>query len=311
MRLIFISLYVTLFSYDGLSQNYEKLSENNAFYRHQIELRHDNDFWISTDRYYTTGTYIEYRNLLKDDSSDNSKKQITISLQHLFYTPADVLSEDINDLDRPYVGYLGLTAGNLYTNKSQALDFTLAVGVTGPISLAEDFQNLFHDGGGIGRTISWVSQIENNVHFNLYFNYIKEWMLLPKPFGVYVSLSPKVALGTTDIYIDQGIKFFFGRRNPLTQSIAYNQLGAVEKEFFFSVNFSYRFVEHNALLEGHLINDESDFLVKANKELYLFGVDGYYRTKRNDFKIGYKYVTQETPKAGSHIYFSVSIARRF
>ena len=311
MRLIFISLFITAFSYDSLGQNYEKLSNKKAFYKHQIELRHDNDFWISTDRYYTTGTFIEYRNLLKDEFAEYSKKQITIGLQHLFYTPTNLLSENTIDFDRPYAGYLGLTVGNLYTNKSQAIDFTIAIGVTGPISMAEDFQNLFHSGAGIGRPTAWSSQIENSIHFNLYFDYIKEWMLLPKPFGVYLALNPKVALGTTNIYIDQGFKFFFGRRNPLTQSIAYHQLGEFEKEYFFSVNFAYRFVEHNAFLEGQLISDDSDFLVKAKKELYLFGVEGYYRTRRNDFKVGYQYVTQETPKAALHLYFTVSLARRF
>jgi hypothetical protein len=278
---------------------------------HQIELRHDNDFWISTDRYYTTGTFIEYRNLLEDEFSEDSKKQITIGLQHLFYTPTNLTSENIKDFNRPYAGYLGLTAGNLYTNKSQAIDFTIAIGVMGPISMAEDFQNLFHSGVGFGRPTVWVSQIKNSVHFNLYFNYVKEWMLVPKPFAVYAALSPKIALGTTNIYVDHGFQFFFGQRNPLTQSMAYNQLGKVEKEFFFSVNFAYRFVEHNAFLEGHFIRDDSDFLVKANKELYLFGILGYYRTRRNDFKIGYQYITQETPNTTLHLYFTVSLARRF
>jgi hypothetical protein len=311
VRIIFTLLFVTAFSYDCIGQNDEKLSNNSPFYRHQIELRHDNDFWVSTDHYYTTGTYIEYRNLITDKPSKDSKKQITIGLQHFFYTPTNLLSENVKDFDRPYAGYLGLTAGNLYTNKSQVIDFKFAIGVTGPISMAEDFQNLFHSGGGFGRPTSWTSQIENSVHFNLYFNYVKEWMLVPKPFAVYVALSPKVALGTTNIYVDQGFKFFFGRRNPLTQSMAYHQLGEVEKEFFFSVNFAYRFVEHNALLEGNLVSDDSDFLVKANKELYLFGIEGYYRSKRNDFKIGYQYLTRETPNTDLHIYFTVSLARRF
>jgi hypothetical protein len=311
VRLIFITLFFIAFSCDSLSQNYEKLSKEIPFYKNQIELRHDNDFWISTDRYYTTGTFIEYRNLLNDNLSEDSKKHITIGLQHLFYTPTNLTSQNIKDFDRPYAGYLGLIIGNKYTNRSQLVDFTIAVGVTGPISMAEDFQNLFHSGAGFGRQTAWSSQIKNNVHFNLYVSYVKEWLLMPEPFCVYAALSPKVAFGTTYIYVDNGFKFFFGRRNPITQTIAYNQLGKFINELFFSVNFFYRYVEHNAFLEGHLIGDDSDFLVEATKHLYLFGIEGYYRTKRNDFRIGYQYSTRETPKTALHLYFTVSIARRF
>jgi hypothetical protein len=311
VRLILISLFIVAFTSDSLGQSQEKISGKSAFYKHQIELRHDNDFWISTDRYYTTGTFIEYRNLLTDAFSEDSKKQITFGLQHFFYTPTNLTSNNIEDFDRPYAGYLGLTVGNIYTNKSQVIDFTIAIGVTGPISMAEDFQNLFHSGAGIGRPTAWTSQIENSVHFNLYVSYVKEWLLIPRPFSVYAALTPKVAAGTTHIYIDQGFKFYFGRRNPLTQSMAYNQLGTYEKEFFFSVNFCYRYVDHNAFLEGHLIGDNSEYLVEARKELYLFGIEGYYRIRRNDFKIGYQYITPEAQRTAQHVYFTVSLARRF
>jgi len=136
-------------------------------------------------------------------------------------------------------------------------------------------------------------------------------LLLPKPFAVYASINPKIAFGTTNVYIENGFKFFFGKRNSFQQSLAYNQLGKTKNELFFAVNFAHRYVIHNALIEGYPIGDPSGFTINANKEVFLYGINAYYRSKRNDFKIGYQYVSKETEKTYLHMYVVLSLARRF
>lgn len=310
MRLFLIWFCFILFFSEGHSQGTENSPPSNPFYTRQIELRHENDFLIYTDRYYTSGSYIEYRKLAEKNLSENRKEQLTVRLEHLLYTPTNILSEDLNDYDRPYAGYLGISGESFITFKHQAARFRFAVGVTGPMSLAENFQYLFHNTGGIS-TPPWESQIKNNFHFNFYGGYLFEWELLPNPFSVHVALSPEVAFGTRDVYIDHGVKFFFGQRNTLSKTMAYQQLGAVEKEFFFSFNFTYRNVIHNALLEGHLIEDDSPLLIESKREAYFYGLEGYYRTLRNDFKIGCQYSTRETASTVFHMFVTLSVARRF
>jgi hypothetical protein len=124
-------------------------------------------------------------------------------------------------------------------------------------------------------------------------------------------MQPRIAFGSKDIFIDHTAKFYFGKRNNLEQSLAYNQLSATKNELFFSINFTYRYVAHNALLEGHLGGDNSDLLVSPVRELFLFGMESCYRSRRNDIKLGYQYVTSESPLTKWHIYLSVSLARRF
>lgn len=310
MRLPFICLCFIFICSEGYSQGAENSPASEPFYTNQIELRHENDFFIYTDRYYTSGSYIEYRKLSENGFFKNRKEQLTFRLEHLLYTPTNIISVNIKDYDRPYAGYLGVSAGNFILFKNQAAHFRLAVGVTGAMSLAEDFQYLFHNSGGIN-TPPWESQITNNFHFNLYGGYLFEWELNPDPFNVYVALAPEIALGTRDIYVDHAIKFYFGNRNVLSKTMAYSQLGTVEKELFFSVNFTYRNVIHNALLEGHPIHDNSTFLIDSNKEMYFYGVEGYYRTDRNDFKAGFLYSTKETVTTVFHMYVTMSVARRF
>ncbi len=310
MRPFLLWLFIIVYSSGSICQNNKNTADPESFFNNQIELRHDNDFLIFTDRYYTTGSYIEYRYLPENGLFKGRKEQIIVSLEHLYYTPTNIISSNTADFDRPYAGYLGVSAGSFMAKELQATNFTIAVGVTGPISMAEGFQNLFHSSGGIS-TPPWIAQIKNNFHFNLYAGYIREWMLNPKPFSVYAAISPNIAFGTKDVYVNHEFKFFFGKRNPLLKSLAYNQLGETGKEFFFSINFTYRYVIHNALLEGHLVGDTSEFLVTPNEELFLYGIIGYYRMERNDFKIGYQYISKETNKTRRHLYFTVSVARRF
>lgn len=310
MRLLFVCVLIQLNSLIGLSQTEENFPTDSITYNRQIELRHDNDFLIFTDRYYTTGSYIEYRYIPKKIKSKLRKEQITIGLAHLFYTPTNILSHEITDYDRPYVGYLGLSAGSFVVRKKHATDISVAVGVTGPIAFAEGFQNLFHSSGGIS-TPPWEGQIKNSFHFNAYATYIKEWLLNPEPFSVYAAIQPEIAFGSKDIYIDHSAKFYFGNRNPLQESLAYNQVGATQNELFFSINFTYRYVGHNALLEGHLGGDNSEFLVPPVRELFLYGMEGCYRSRRNDIRLGYQYVSSESPLTKWHIYFTISVARRF
>lgn len=310
MKLLFVFVLFLLCSFMGFSQS-EKISPVDSIsYNRQIELRHDNDFLLFTDRYYTTGSYIEYRFIPEKIKSEVRKEQITIGLAHLFYTPTNILSIKLSDYDRPYVGYLGLYAGSFVAKKAHATDISIAVGVTGPISFAEAFQNLFHSSGGIS-TPPWQGQIKNSFHFNAYATYIKEWLLNPQPFSVYASIQPKIAFGSRDIYVDHSAKFYFGNRNPLKESLAYNQVGPTKNELFFSINFTYRYVGHNALLEGHLGGDKSELLVTPVRELFLYGLEGNYRSRRNDIKLGYQYMSSESALTSWHVYFTISVARRF
>lgn len=310
-KYLFLCSFLILNCFKSNSQNESTPSNSRTFFNEQIELRHDNDFLIFTDRYYTTGSYIEYRFLNNDESSPNKKDQVLIGLEHLYFTPSNIISSNTKDFDRPYAGYLGIRAGNSIARTSHIFNFALGIGVTGRISQAEAFQKMFHSTTESSKIPPWVAQIKNDFHINFYSGFVKEWQLLPKPFAVYASINPKIAVGTYNVYLDQGFKFFFGKRNSLLETMAYNHLGEAKNEFFFSVNFAYRYVMHNALIEGYPFGKPSEFTLEANKELYLYGINGYFRTRRHDFILGYQYVSKETLKADWHTYFTISIARRF
>ena len=278
--------------------------------KHLIELRHDNDFFVFTDRYYTTGSFITFRSFLKNGYFPDGQEQLAFSLIHQYYTPANIHSADIEEFDRPYVGFLALESGWSLVNATSFVDFSVLLGMAGPVAGAQEFQNLFHSNGGID-TPPWIGQINNSFHINLKSSYAKEWKIFPNPYGLYLALKPTLVVGTKDLYFQQEGILYFGKRNTLNKSSAYNQIKNLTKELYFSLSMGYRYVHYNALLEGHPIGDGSIFVVNSESNLLLFKFEFVYNAGRNIFKILQNYNTHEIKRVKAHLTFGISLARNF
>jgi hypothetical protein len=285
---------------------------NCSFGQNQIELRHDNDFFNSTDRYYSSGIFITYRTVANVENDTVFNRQNTFYIGQEIYTPTDIDETDYTKFDRPYAGFLGLYAQHTIATYNWLFDFNFSVGVTGDISGAQRLQNSFHKHATVGSRIpTWNAQIKNGLTVNFYFNYIREWELSSNPFKVYLALSPTTAFGTKDIYLQNDLVFYFGRRNPLHRSIAYSQIGKLKNEFFAAFRTGYRYVFHDALLEGNLIKDSSLLLMEPYHNLFIYSVEIYFRRGRNDFKLFYNVTSAETKTTEFHTFATLSVARNF
>ena len=293
----------------SIGQSFKLNDEPERIVEHQIELSHDNDFLQFTDRYYTAGNFITYRRLLKNKKY---KRQNSFFLGQEIYTPSDLEETDISKFDRPYAGYLGFNFQHTVTGDDWIFDFLYSFGITGEISGGELIQNSFHSTAATdSRTASWTGQINNNFTNNCYFNYIKEWELNANPFNAYFTINPSVAIGIKDVYIQNDFVFYFGKRNPIQHTAAYNQLGVLNNELFFGIRTGYRYVVHDTMLQGNLIGDSSIFLVEPNHHLFIVNTEIYFRRGRTDIKIYYNYNSSETRNTDYHLTMTLSIARNF
>jgi len=293
-----------------VSQNGISKTNSERVFNKQIELRHDNDFLHFTDRYYTTGNFIVLR--IRDDNPEETEinRQNAFYLSQEIYTPSDLEETDYTKFDRPYAGFLGFFYQNTVASENWLFDFKTSFGVTGPWSGAEGLQNLFHETATEdSRTATWQEQIKNGITINFYINYVREWKLATNPFSVYFALSPEVALGSKDVFLQQDVVFYFGKRNPMNRSTAYNQIGELKNELFFATRFGYRYVIHDTMLEGNLIKDSSVFLVDPLHNVFYYKVELHYRQKRNDFKLFYNYESPRIKDLDAHYYVTLSLAR--
>jgi hypothetical protein len=294
----------------GKAQNNPQEDQELPFYRHQLELHHDNDFLLFTDWYYTTGSFISYKTRLDDGKDLSDMRQWEVGLTQYYFTPSAIKETLIALFDRPYAGYLGLYTKMGFWNQRRLLDFTLDIGVTGPASGAEGFQRWFHSSGESANP-RWVGQIDNGVHANLRVQYTREWKWLPNPFSVYASWKPAIAVGSKDIYLEQGALFTFGKRSGLENSMAHGRIGEIVPELFFGVHFTYRYVLYDAMLEGYIIGDNSVYTVDPVDHLFFYGLEGNYRKKRMEYRLGYTFASPRAPQTTLHTWVKISIARNF
>lgn len=279
--------------------------------KQQIEFRHDNDFILFTDEYYSSGLFLAYRRRLGKGIFSEGREQLTFELQQEAHTPSDIDTRELRKIDRPYAGFTGLSSEWSFSHDNGLLEVKALLGLTGPSSGAGTFQRWHHRNIVLVSVPTWFTEIEDSFHANMNVSYVMEWELAPIPFGVWFAVKPTVAYGTKDIFVQPEVIASFGRRNPVGSSVAYNQVGAVDREIYFSFRFGVRYVSHNALLEGNLLGDNSSYTIDPLSRVTRIGFDFRHRFGKNDYTFGYRFNTKEALVMDTHKYLTLGYARSF
>lgn len=278
--------------------------------KHQLRLQHDNDFFALTDRYYTSGLYLSYTHSLQNGIlSENEQLSYTIGQE--VFTPSDIITTNVSEQDRPYVGFLGLKVAWSTAKNNHGWEAGLLLGIAGNNSGAGGFQRWYHKVFVVSDPPVWVGEMDNSFHANSYLKYRKEWTLAPNPFSVTLAIEPQIAFGTRDQYAQADIIAYFGRRDPLVSSMSYQRIGSTQREIFFSLRTGYRFVGYNALMEGNALGDNSIFLLTPENKVMYAGFDLQHRFEKNEYFVGYRIQSPEAPGNQSHKYIILSYARNF
>jgi hypothetical protein len=289
---------------------FAKAHSQDSILKHQINLRHDNDFLLGIDRYYTTGSFIGYSNRLAKDfifkHTAETPLQVDLLLGQETYTPRELFETDFNLLERPYAGYLFVQGGVTQVKKSHVWTVTGEFGLAGPQSLAGAIQRAYHD--LINEFIpTWVGQIGNSIHANGYGSYVKSFQ---KEKGLFFDIQTEAALGTRQIFIKQAATLFIGRRDALSSSSFYNRIGN-GREFYGYIEGSYRYVSLNALIQGHPFGDDSPFTLPIVNSIIEAKAGLVYRRGANTFQLEYVSQTNETQREGQLQYVGVAYKRAF
>lgn len=279
--------------------------------KNQISIRHDNDFVLFTDRYYSTGLFLTYRRALTKGIFANGKEQLNFEFRQQAFTPDNIDTDELLKVDRPYAGFSGITSGWSLARNASFLHVKGLVGLSGPSSGAGDFQQWFHRNVVFVSVPTWFTEIEDSFHANFEVDYAVETILAPNPFGVRLAFQASGAYGTKDQYFQPQLNAYFGRRNNIDSSIAYDQVGSTDREIYFNLHFEYRFVGQNALLEGNGPDDASLYTIEPNNKVFRWGFGLYHRFNKNDYKFSYQFLAEEANEITTHQYLTISYGRSF
>jgi len=277
-------------------------------YNTQLELRHDNDFLLITDRYYSSGLFLKFRTRLKKGITKTMNEQLEFAISQEVYTPAQTDSFDSMEFDRSYAGFSGLNSTWSASNESQLFNVGILFGIAGPNSGAGGFQRWYHDNLVVSDPPNWIDELKDSFHINLYASFVKEWELSPNPFGIWIALRPNGAFGSRDMFLEPEAIVYLGRKQKISNSIAFDQIKSNEREVYFSFRAAFRQVFYNGLIEGNLFGDDSLILRTPESSLLRIGFDFHNRHDRHNYKLGVRYNSSETTISRSHKFLILSYA---
>lgn len=121
----------------------------------------DNDFFLNTDRYYTSG-------ILVGLAWDFDAVSVRATLGQEIYTPRYINIADPQPGDRPWAGHMYLGVDVLTHAKDWPSGVGFRAGVIGPAALAQPFQTLVHYALAAKQPRGWDHQLDDRVAAGLW-----------------------------------------------------------------------------------------------------------------------------------------------
>ena len=137
-----------------------------------IGLNVDNDLYFKSDRYYSSGIFLEYGKLIIRPSDTLSKRNYISkhwTLGQEINTPSKGSTFDISKMDYPYNGWLYLEYRQEYfQDPNFGYGLGVQIGTTGANeSLAKFFQNTYHVNILNLEPLTWAVSIPQAFHLNI------------------------------------------------------------------------------------------------------------------------------------------------
>jgi len=291
-------------------------------YTKEIGLISENDLYTSLyyDRYYTNGTFIYFRFL--DKNSHRNKKIHELSINHKMYTPNFANSFSIEDIDRPYAGYIfAKYSQQIFSKNNFSLKSSFEIGILGPDAIAQDLQNLIHKIYGFRPAEGWQYQIRNTLGLGVGFTLLKPFNKTPKKHIDFTS-SSELKLGTIlselNIAVYTRMNLFNSYLNPYSNSTLFSSnLNPVtktqKKELFLFLKPQIGLAFYNATIQGSLFNQNSPVVFGINS--FIYEIEFGIKYALNRFDLSYSIIKYSkrthTIKANNSNYGSIIIGYKF
>lgn len=200
-------------------------------------FRFENDLFGNTDRNYTNGVKFSWispdlewfrdsealpewgKQIIRKlpfSREEGLQRNVAFSVGQMMFTPDEIQRQELIPDDRPYAGWLFLSAAFHNKNYRHLDTIELQAGVVGDLSFAEETQDLVHDLRGIASARGWENQLENEPGLAVIYEH-KNRVIRPKAFGGlgFDTITHfGGAIGNVYTYANAGVEFRFGWNLP-------------------------------------------------------------------------------------------------
>jgi lipid A 3-O-deacylase len=315
MKGIFL-LTMVLLTYQASGQRisntaiYRNVSSNKYF-----RIHYENDYFSTTDIYYTQGINLEYvnpaignfftSNILLHPGSKEVK--FGIALEHEGYTPTSISHPEILVGDRPFASCLFLKTFSVVNDSArrERISSSLSIGAIGPIAHGKEMQQTIHRWINDTQPLGW----ENQIHNDLILNYELEYERGLLGSSDYFSLMGKVGAraGTLNTKAFTGVILMAGLfDDPFTNFSKQKR----KNQVYLYAEPLMNMVAYDATLQGGLFNRSGPYTISSNEitRLVFQGNIGIiFKIKALQLEYFRSYLTKEFKTGGTHLWGGVRI----
>lgn len=228
---------------------------------------YDNDYFASSDLYYTQGyTFELVTPWLKGNpinkiliTPKNSESRYGLSFEQTGFVPTDISADKILYGDRPYAATIALksfviTTDTIYTSR---LSSSLTTGMIGPVALGDEMQTNIHKWIGNELPMGWKYQMKNDLMLDYELAYEKQLLQVQNVFRI--NLDTKARLGTYNTHASAGINATLGIINsPFTSFKSQNRF-----QVYLYAQPQIKAVGYDASLQGGLFSTNNPYTIPS------------------------------------------------
>ncbi len=300
-----------------------QLIDNSSSFRNisatnYLRFNYENDFFTSTDYYYSQGITVEYVNpCLKKNPinrlllfSQHDKSKYGISFNIFGYTPTTIESDEVLFNDRPFQANMAVKSFvvNIDSSKRQRIASSISVGIMGPAALGKEIQTFIHKQTGDAIPKGWQHQIKNDIILNYQLNYEKQ--ILKAGNNLLLNGIAEAKAGTLHNKLSSGINFMAGSfSDPYSFSPTKKKVN-----FYLYGQGLVSFVGYDATMQGGLFNRKSVHTISSNEiERLVFRADMGIMLNIKKVYLSYSqsYLSKEFKKGLNHSWGGLSLAVSF
>ncbi|MFY0591426.1 lipid A deacylase LpxR family protein [Roseivirga sp.] len=283
----------------------------------EFSFTNENDVYLLKDRdkYYSNGLITHFRWVPKSFRTDTIKKIVDIEFSQKYYTPQDLLLRRVQNFDRPYAGLLyGGASFSTFKEKHRHSMLGVEIGIVGPASGAQGFQEWYHETFGFPAPRGWDFQIPNELVFNFKSEFNRQYQLKPGKWDLISSTD--IALGTAFTHVYQRLDIRFGKLQFLRNSAFKNALigpgsDEIPKHNYFFMGYGLQYVAHNITINGSIWNDNAPHTESIKPLVRHFRMGWASSSESATFKVTYNWSSPEVNGNERHAYLGFELQLRF
>jgi len=293
------------------------LNAQGTYKNSEFSFTNENDVYLfrENDKYYSNGLITHFRWVPAKNKTDSIKRILDIEFSQKYFTPQDLLLRNVANFDRPYAGLLyGGFSVSRFKEENKRSMLGLELGIVGPASGAQGFQEWYHETFGFPAPRGWGFQMPNELVLNFKSEFNRQLSL--KPGRLDVISSTEFSLGTAFTHAIQRFDIRFGKLQVLKNSAFRNALigsGSenIPKHNYLFFGYGLQYVAHNITINGSIWNDNALHTEAITPWVRHLRFGWASSSDKATFKITYNWSSPEVSGNENHAYIGLELQLRF